>query len=116
MPEDNELQIATVSGVIYPLNRVTQFQVVPPPAIEKIGSITSGSDQLTLNTSGAEIVNFFVFAEGIDTGTSVVSVMGNVATLSKVASATLSLGRVVFYVNAEDGLLPLQKGAVIRFL
>lgn len=115
MPEDNELQIATVSGTILPSN-VTQFQVVPPKEVEKVGSVTTGSPTMTINTSTGVTNGLYVFADGVPTGTTVQSGGGTTTlTLSGNATETVAKSRVIFYQNGADGLLPLQVGSTIRF-
>jgi hypothetical protein len=115
VPEDNELQIASVSGVILPSN-VTQFQVVPPREVEKVGTVTTGSPTMTINTSSGVTDGLYVFADGVPTGTIVQSGGGTTTlTLSENATETITNSRIIFYQDGASGLLPLQVGSVIRF-
>lgn len=114
-PTDEELQIAEVSSFITGRANLTKFQVVPPPTVSRIGSITTGTDQLTVNSSSGVTANLYVYAQGIPTGTIVSSIAGNILTLSENATETFQYRDVVFYVAKEDGLLPLKPGQTLRF-
>jgi hypothetical protein len=115
MPADNELEIATISGVIYPSNP-TRFMIVPPATTTKLGSIPNNSTQLTVNNTTGITTNLYVNAVGIQTGTQVSSIVGNVVTLSKTSTEAFSGRTIVFYTNSTDGLLPLKVGQTIKFL
>lgn len=115
MPTNDELQIATISGVIYP-NTVTRFQIVPPASKTRLGAITTGTNQLTVNSATGITANLYIFANGIPTGTQVQSILGNVLTLTKNATASFSRETIIFYTTSTDGLLPLKVGQTIKFL
>lgn len=115
MPLDEELQIATIAGVLFPKD-ATSFQIVPPVAVEKVGTITSGTASLSINTATGVTNGMYIFADGIPTGTTVSSGAGTTSlTLSRNATANVTKSRIVFYTEGTAGLIPLQEGSTIRF-
>lgn len=112
MPQDNELRVVNVFGTV-PRN-ATQFEVIPTPTVQRIGTVSSGSDQLTVNDITGITAGLYIYGDGIPMGTQVDSIAGNVVTMT--ANATVFLqGQVTFYEEESQGLLPLSPGQKIRF-
>lgn len=113
MPEDSELRLVNVFGTVP--STATQFEVVPPPTLQRIGIVSSGSDQLTVNSVEGLSAGLFIYGEGIEQGTQIDSILSNVITMTANATEALNKGIVYFYANAEDTLLPLTAGSRIKF-
>lgn len=113
MPEDSELRLVNVFGNVP--TTATQFEIVPPPTLQRIGSVSSGSDQLTVNSVAGLSAGLYIYGSGIDQGTQIDSILGNVITMTVNASSALTRGVVYFYADATDTLLPLSPNSKIKF-
>lgn len=117
MPTDEELQIARVSRFIFPRDNVTQFYIIPPADKRKIGSVLVGDlKELVVQDASGLTGGLFIFGEFIPTGATIVSILGNTITMNVEASQAFANRDVIFYTEAEDGLLPLKVGQTIRFI
>lgn len=114
MPVTNEeKQLATISGYIP--RQATKFVIVPPPDITTIGNATSGDDEITVANPFGIVEGLYVFAGGVPIGSVVTNVSGNIVTISQDTTEALFNTNVIFYTEAEDGLLPLKVGQTIQF-
>lgn len=113
MPEDSELRLVNVFGTVP--QTATQFEIVPPPTLQRIGTVSSGSDQLTVNSVSGLSAGLYIYGNGIEQGTQIDSILGNVITMTANATSALTRGIVYFYADATDTLLPLSPNARIRF-
>jgi hypothetical protein len=112
MPEDSELRLVNIFGTVP--STATQFEVIPTPTVQRIGTVSSGSDQLTVNDITGVTAGLYIYGEGIPMGTQVDSILGNIVTMTENATAFLQ-GQVTFYEEESQGLLPLSAGQKIRF-
>ena len=78
------------------------------------GSVTSGSDQLTVASATGIVAGMYIVGEGIAPGTTVSSIVSTTVTMSANAGATLSSDPVAFYI-ADKSLSPgLVAGQLCR--
>jgi hypothetical protein len=78
------------------------------------GSVTSGSDSLTVASATGIVAGMYVVGEGIAPGTTVSTIVSTTVTLSANAGATLSSDPVAFYI-ADKSLSPgLVAGQLCR--
>jgi hypothetical protein len=78
------------------------------------GSVTSGSDSLTVASATGIVAGMFIVGEGIAPGTTVSSIASTTVTMSANAGATLSSDPVAFYI-ADKSLSPgLVAGQLCR--
>jgi hypothetical protein len=78
------------------------------------GSVTSGSDSLTVASATGIVAGMFIVGEGIAPGTIVSSIASTTVTMSANAGATLSSDPVAFYI-ADKSLSPgLVAGQLCR--
>jgi len=115
MPTDEELQLVTISDNIFNREQYTQFEIIPPPAISRIGTIADASTSLTVNSGSGISIGLYVYANGLRSGTSVTNVVGNVVTLSLPSTEAFTYRNIIFYTDFQEGLLPLKPGQTIKF-